>query len=601
MKKLALTIAVLAALFTAPPAFAYVYIASNARGDQLVIDHPLFQHGQRSLYAATRSPGNPFGPLEAITPADASYAGNAYVDDSGAALVVARGTVFHGLAQSPVSATLLARPPGGDFSDTGLVSGDDPPTWVAAGPRGDAMFAWQDYGKQGHYRFRPAGGELGPDTPVPADNPYAGTVSIGADGSAVYLWREASQTFVAERPPGGDFGAPVEVAEVPPRAADWSVAASHDGRLLMVWSDGHAISGVERPPHGSFGAPFKLAVPGKYFTIEGVSVADSGAAAITAGYTHHYLYAREPGGAFRKAGSFATDTSLMLPIAHMDDAGDVAFAWFDGERRVFASYRPAGGKVQKPRLIARRPPLAQPQSDLPGLAIASGGRATVAWEESDGSTIRTRARDFAAAKTYRAQTLGTLPAFVREGPPEACRPPGEDVLLSSSQATVLGPLDNPSACLLARGAPVPLVPDSSFGEMLVSPGAMSLAGPLLAYVTHSNGHSESTTAVSVIDLRDPDSGVNGGVYPEGFDHTTDVIATRLKPNGAVAWIDCPSGDHCSRVGGANKHLAVLDAHAHAHEPRRLDSGRRIDPASFRLRGSRLTWRNAGKLRHATLR
>jgi hypothetical protein len=33
----------------------------------------------------------------------------------------------------------------------------------------------------------------------------------------------------------------------------------------------------------------------------------------------------------------------------------------------------------------------------------------------------------------------------------------------------------------------------------------------------------------------------------------------------------------------------------------LDSGRRVDPSSFRLKGSRLTWRRVGKLRHATLR
>ncbi|MEA2467316.1 MAG: hypothetical protein QOJ57_1442, partial [Thermoleophilaceae bacterium] len=460
----------------------------------------------------------------------------------------------------------------------------------------------------GYYRFRPAGGPLGPSTPLPGKSPSARFLSVEPDGTAVYLWRESAataadtHTFESERPPGGDFGPPAEVEGVP-AFAELTAATAPNGRQLVVWAERGTIRGVERPPQGEFGAPFTLAYSFQFFNIDSVDLADSGAAALVFGDVRVFLVARDPGGSFEKPQQIAKGAnSALYPIARVDERGDVALAWFATHRRVLASYRPRAGAVQAPRLIAHRPPVAPPQVDQPGLAIDITGRATVAWEESDGTTIRTLARDFDASLTHPVAQIGVLPSVVREGPPEACRPQGAPVLLATARATVFGSGGSMSACLLARGTPVPL---ASIPEESTQPvEAMALAGPFIAYANDFIGHGDYNTSMVVTDLRDPDSGDNRGTTVAGPDDGAYVVATRLKPNGAVAWIDCPfaieiTRERCARVGARSKDVFAWNAAA--QKPRRLDHGRRIDPRSFRLRGSRLTWRKRGRLRHATLR
>ena len=80
----------------------------------------------------------------------------------------------------------------------------------------------------------------------------------------------------------------------------------------------------------------------------------------------------------------------------------------------------------------------------------------------------------------------------------------------------------------------------------------------------------------------------------------------MKPNGAVVWIACP-GDRsesfgsnrlCRRPGPVARVYAM---HANDERERLLATGRAIDPASLRLSGSRLTWRDGRGMRGATLR
>src|SRR5215212_5124373 len=109
MRRLIVTVvAVGAAAASAADAGAVVQLASNARGDQVLLDDPLSQR-TRALYAATRAPGTGFGPLTALTPAGAAYGGSvASVDDAGGALVLATGFVFDGQVPTPATAQLLA-------------------------------------------------------------------------------------------------------------------------------------------------------------------------------------------------------------------------------------------------------------------------------------------------------------------------------------------------------------------------------------------------------------------------------------------------------------------------------------------------------------
>jgi hypothetical protein len=612
MGKLGFTIALVTSLcwVAVPAAGAHVEIASNPNGDQVIFDSPLFQLS-RQLYAATRAPGGSFTGLAPITPARAAYSGSPFVDDAGGTLALVRGLVFAGDQPASGTSRLLARQPGGAFAEEAeLPIGEDGTPRLAVGEHGDALAVWAKHSTPGQYRFRPADGVLGPETALPGKNPSASFVSIEGDGTAVYLWREGAanpadaRTFESERPPGGEFGPPVEVSGVP-AYSDLTATSARNGRQLVVWPALRSIRGVERLPGGRFGASFKVAdSPDVSSNIHSVALANSGAAAIVFGDERLFLAARDPGMSFGNQQLIASDAKITLdPLAQVDNAGDVAVAWFARRRRVMATYRPAGGTVQQTRLIAREAPVAPPQVDHPGLAIDPAGRATVAWEESDGTTIRTRVRDFDASSTQPTGRVGAVPSFVREAPPEACRPRGATVLLASPQAIVFGFPGSAYACLLARGTPVPLT-SLEEPELQVQPvRAMALAGPLLAYASDFIGHGDYATSMVVTDLRDPNSGANRGTVISGPNDGAYVLATRLRPNGAVAWIDCRttyvSLRRCARPGATRKEVVGWDSAT--QQPRRLDAGRGIDVRTFMLHGSRLTWRNAGKLHHARLR
>lgn len=272
-------------------------------------------------------------------------------------------------------------------------------------------------------------------------------------------------------------------------------------------------------------------------------------------------------------------------------------AWATADHAVRGAYRPAGGKLGTPILLAPRRPFAPPSYDEPSLVMEGSGRATAAWEESDAVTVRTITRDFDATGVEPAVVVDSVPSFVREGPPEACRPPGAIVVLSSRNATVFTFDDlypGYRACLLARGTPVRMTLSPEEYPQDVS--AWSLAGPFAAYATGYQGHSADFSTMRVLDLRDPDSGANRSVkLGDGLNSPVVLATSRLKPNGAVAWI------HCDPDCDGRRPKRVFAWNIHSARPRLLDSGRRIDHRSLKLRGSRLTWRKRGKLRSARLR
>jgi hypothetical protein len=135
------------------------------------------------------------------------------------------------------------------------------------------------------------------------------------------------------------------------------------------------------------------------------------------------------------------------------------------------------------------------------------------------------------------------------------------------------------------------------------------AGGDLVAVARNFGPGSADLAVR--DMRDPESGINrtAELVQEGAKHTTGglMVAARLRRNGAVAWIACPSSGRpgqtfarCRRVGGMTKLLYAWHA-APGSKPRLLDRGSSIRPGSLRLRGSALSWRHGRRVGHARLR
>jgi hypothetical protein len=86
--------------------------------------------------------------------------------------------------------------------------------------------------------------------------------------------------------------------------------------------------------------------------------------------------------------------------------------------------------------------------------------------------------------------------------------------------------------------------------------------------------------------------VTGRLRPESYSQVASLV---LKPDGAVAWIGTGNSIISHGAGATEVHAIARD------RSRLLDSGSAIDSQSLRLRGSRLSWRNGGQTRTATLR
>jgi hypothetical protein len=122
---------------------------------------------------------------------------------------------------------------------------------------------------------------------------------------------------------------------------------------------------------------------------------------------------------------------------------------------------------------------------------------------------------------------------------------------------------------------------------------VALRGPLAAAIHkyHDQNLEVDEIALKVVDLRDPVRGIQRDLDLGG--DAADVALTRA---GGVAWIECKSKkDDCSDPRPVYK---VYRLDSNAPKPRLLGRGRRIAPRSLRLRGSRLTWLDAGR-RHAS--
>lgn len=125
-------------------------------------------------------------------------------------------------------------------------------------------------------------------------------------------------------------------------------------------------------------------------------------------------------------------------------------------------------------------------------------------------------------------------------------------------------------------------------------GPVAVAGTVAAYGYARFGVDTVTTEVIVRRLTDgatlaelPASQVVG---PESFQSVGSIAA---KPDGAVAWI----ASDTSILG----HRTRTEVHAaRGSSDSLLDSGPGIAPASLRLNGSTLSWRNMGTTRHASL-
>lgn len=122
-----------------------------------------------------------------------------------------------------------------------------------------------------------------------------------------------------------------------------------------------------------------------------------------------------------------------------------------------------------------------------------------------------------------------------------------------------------------------------------------LVGPLAAYAVYTHGIDFGTATVVITRLTDGkplgSAPAVDRAFVESFQSVTSLIVRR---SGAVAWI--------ASVGSIINSETSVEVHKlDRGDSVLLDRGRKIDPKSLRLRGSTLTWTDAGATRSSTLR
>ena len=246
------------------------------------------------IQAATRPPGGSFGnPVDLSAPGQDAFGPQiTTAPDRTATAVWESWESFDSGVTTTIQAT--ARPPGGSFgnpvdlSDPGQGSASNPQ--ITTAPDGTATAVWQRFDGSNSIiqaTTRPPGGSFGAtvDLSAPGGGGSSPQVATAPDGTATAVWVRydgANDSIqAATRPPGGSFGLPVDLSAPAPPAIDLApqITTAPDGTATAIWIGANSIiQAATRPPGGSFGAPVDLSDPGRNASFPQIATAPDGTA-----------------------------------------------------------------------------------------------------------------------------------------------------------------------------------------------------------------------------------------------------------------------------------------------------------------------------------
>jgi hypothetical protein len=268
------------------------------------------------IQAATRPPGGSFaGPVNLFKSPGNAFDPQLTVSPDGT--VTAIWTRRNGANDIIQAAT---RPPGGSFGSPKTLFVDPGATGrrpqLAASPDGTVTAVWIRHGGANDIiqaATRPPGGAFGApvDLSAPLQSAAQPQVTASPDGTVTTIWTRSNGANdiiqAATRPPGGAFGAPVDLSAPLHDAAYPQLAASPDGTVTAVWTrpdgNGEIVQAATRPPGGSFAAPVDLSSPGRNAYEPQLTASPDGTTTVVwerAGTVERIVQAatRPPGGSF---------------------------------------------------------------------------------------------------------------------------------------------------------------------------------------------------------------------------------------------------------------------------------------------------------------
>ncbi len=357
------------------------------------------------IQAATRPPGGSFG-----APVDLSASGrNATSPQITTAPDGAATAVWRRFNGSDFIIQAAIRPRGGTFRapvDLSAPGQDADLPQITTAPDGTATSVWERSTRSIGYpdiiqaATRPPGGSFGApvDLTVARLNAYSPQIATAPDGTTTAVWIRFSDADgdiiqAATRPPGGSFGARLDLSSLGQGSVQHQqITTAPDGTATVVWwASSSIIQAATRPPGGSFGAPIDLPVVVRNLTSPQITTASDGTATVVTVVWRGsdgviQALARPPGGSFAAPVDLSDPSqgSALNPQITTAPDGTTTAVWRsrDGANSIIqAATRPPGGTFGAPV------DLSAPGGDgfSPQIATAPDGTATAVWRRFDGT------------------------------------------------------------------------------------------------------------------------------------------------------------------------------------------------------------------------
>ena len=407
------------------------------------------------IQAATRPPGGSFGPAVDLSASGQRAIGPQITTapDGTATAIWSRFSGSNWIVQA------TTRPPGGSFGAPVGLSAPGQSCRGAFGPQittapdGTATAVWIRFNGSNdivQVATRPPGESFGPpaDLSAPGGDAFAPQVATAPDGTTTAVWErfdgnrfDGADNIIqaASRPPGGSFGAPVDLS-VPGRDGfSPQVVTAPDGTTTAVWGWGrynganNIIQAATRPPGGSFGPAVDLSAPGpSAFGPQITTAPDGTATAVWIRFNGSndivQVATRPPGESFGPPADLsAPGGDAFAPQVATAPDGTTTAVWerFDGSDFIIqAATRPPGGSFGAPvglSLPAGKPRLANLKIKPKSKKVRRGKKVT----------FKVKVRNTGNATAKELKVCGKGPRkLVKEGPKKLvkvpkCRKPGK--------------------------------------------------------------------------------------------------------------------------------------------------------------------------------
>jgi hypothetical protein len=188
----------------------------------------------------------------------------------------------------------------------------------------------------------------------------------------------------------------------------------------------------------------------------------------------------------------------------------------------------------------------------------------------------------------------------------ACASPGSKTVRQTSQARIYRKRDKTVGCYRRTNRRTVLAEDPGFIGSGVRAEQLRVAGPYVGYSLASFGRGGTGSFIVVTNLRTgryvrsirgtPVTGMSSPIR----ETVTDLV---IKSNGSIAWIwdTSKTVTFPELITTRTIQVRKSDRSSGRSSSTLLDSTLTVDTRSLAIRGSTISWRNAGQLRTATLR